>query len=157
MPRIATCLWFNGKAEEAMNFYASVFPGAEITDVMRGTEATPGETGSVLAVTLRLDDYEIIALDGGPQFSFTPAISLFVKCDNQQEVDTYWEKLLAGGQAMQCGWLTDRYGVTWQIIPAELMRMLNDPDRNRSNRVMRAMMGMVRLDIAGLRRAYDPA
>lgn len=156
MQKISPCLWFDGKAEEAMNFYMSVFKNAKIVNVMRYGEAGPGPKGSVLAVTFELEGQEFIALNGGPQFQFTPAISMFVKCQTQAEVDDYWEKLLAGGgKTQQCGWLTDRYGVSWQIVPTVLGDMLQDKDAAKSQRAMQAMMKMVKLDIAALKKAFE--
>lgn len=155
MQKISPCLWFDGKAEEATNFYCSVFKNSKVVNTMRYGDAGPGPKGSVLAVTFELEGQEFMALNGGPQFHFTPAISLFVKCQTQQEVDALWDKLLEGGQAQQCGWLTDKYGVSWQIVPTVLGEMLQDPDPQKSKRVMEAMMGMVRLDIERLKRAYD--
>jgi predicted 3-demethylubiquinone-9 3-methyltransferase (glyoxalase superfamily) len=154
---ITPCLWFDGKAEEAVEFYRSVFPETEIVTTLRYTEAGPGPVGGVLAITFRLRGEEFLALNGGPHFSFTPAISVLVRCRDQAELDLYWEKLLAGGEAMQCGWLRDRFGVTWQIVPEKLLAMHQDADRARAARVMRAMMGMVKLDIAGLEAAYRDA
>jgi predicted 3-demethylubiquinone-9 3-methyltransferase (glyoxalase superfamily) len=122
---------------------------------MRHGEAGPGAKGSVLAVTFEIDGYEVIALNGGPHYTFSPATSLFVKCQTQEEVDHYWDRLLSGGKAMQCGWLTDKFGVTWQIVPTALGEMLQDKDSAKANRVMQAMMKMVKLDIPTLKRAYD--
>jgi predicted 3-demethylubiquinone-9 3-methyltransferase (glyoxalase superfamily) len=122
---------------------------------MRYGEAGPGPKGSVLAVTFELDGQEIIALNGGPHFQFSPAISLFVKCQTQAEVDHFWDKLSAGGKTMQCGWLTDRYGIAWQIVPTALGEMLQDKDAAKSQRAMQAMLQMTKLDIAALRKAYE--
>jgi predicted 3-demethylubiquinone-9 3-methyltransferase (glyoxalase superfamily) len=155
MQRISTCLWFDGKAEEAANFYLSIFKDSKVLDTMRWRDTGPGPKGSVLAVTFEINGYEILALNGGPHYSFTPAISLFVKCQTQEEVDHYWDSLLAGGQAMKCGWLTDKFGVSWQIVPTILGEMLQDKDPAKANRVMQAMMQMVKLDIPTLKRAYD--
>ena len=156
MQKISPCLWFDGKAEEAMNFYMSVFKNGKVVNVMRYGDAGPGPKGSVLAVTFELDGQEFIALNGGPQFQFTPAISMFVKCQTQAEVDDYWEKLLAGGgKPMQCGWLTDKYGVSWQIVPTVLGDMLQSKDAAKSQRAMQAMMKMVKLDIAALKKAFE--
>ncbi|HLG89294.1 MAG TPA: VOC family protein [Alphaproteobacteria bacterium] len=153
MPKITPCLWFDGKAEEAMNFYRSIFPDTEILSVMRTSAAGPGPEGSVLAVTFRLQGQEIMGLNGGPYFSFTPAMSFFVTCDTQAEVDSFWEKLLEGGKPSQCGWLTDKYGLSWQIVPKRLGELQQDPDRAKAARVVQAMLKMVKLDIAGLERA----
>ncbi len=156
MQKIATCLWFDGKAEEAMNFYMSVFKNGNVVNVMRYGEARPGPKGSVLAVTFELEGQEFMGLNGGPHYQFTPAISMFVKCQTQAEVDDYWEKLLAGGgKPMQCGWLTDKYGVSWQIVPTALGEMLQDKDAAKSQRAMQAMLQMVKLDIAALRKAFE--
>jgi predicted 3-demethylubiquinone-9 3-methyltransferase (glyoxalase superfamily) len=155
MPTIAPFLWFDGKAEEAASFYASVFQHAKITDVMRYGEAGPGPKGSIMSMTFELEGQRFIALNGGPQFSFTPAISFFVTCETQDEVDYFWEKLSAGGATNVCGWLTDKFGLTWQIVPSVLGPMLHDKDAAKSQRVMAALMKMAKLDIAGLQRAYD--
>ncbi len=149
MRSITPFLWFNGKAEEAARFYLSIFPEGEILDTM------PGPGGSVLGVTFRLLGQTFTALNGGPQFSFTPAISFFVSCDTQEEIDRLWASLLEGGAAQQCGWLTDRYGLSWQIVPAALGEMLRDQDRPRAARVFQAMLGMVKLDIAQLQAARE--
>jgi len=156
MQKITPCLWFDGKAEEAMDFYMSIFKNSKTVTVMRCGEAGPGPQGSVLAAWFELDGQEIMALNGGPQYQFSPAISLFVTCRSQAEVDHFWEKLLAGGgKEVQCGWLTDKYGVSWQIVPSVLVPMLQDKDAAKSQRVMRAMMQMVKLDVAGLQKAYE--
>ncbi len=154
MQKITPFLWFDGKAEEAMNFYTSIFERSKVVNIMRYGEAGPGPKGTVMAATFQLDGQEFTALNGGPQFTFTPAISFFVTCETQDEVDRFWEKLVAGGQPQQCGWLTDKYGVSWQIVPRVLGEMLQDKDPAKSTRVMKAMFGMVKLDIAGLKRAY---
>ena len=155
MDRIATCLWFDGKAEEAARFYVSVFNDARIGDVMYYGDAGLGRAGSVLSVTFELEGREFIALNGGPQFSFSPAISFFIKCSTQAEVDALWDKLLAdGGAPQQCGWLTDRFGVSWQVVPTVLGKMLQDKDPAKSKRVMEAMMKMIKLDISALEKAY---
>ena len=157
MQRISTCLWFDGKAEEAANFYMSIFKDSKVIDTMRWGDANPSLKGSVLAVTFEINGYEILALNGGPNFSFTPAISLFVKCKTQEEVDHYWNRLRDGGQPMKCGWLTDKFGVSWQIVPTILGEMLQDKDPAKANRVMQAMMQMVKLDIPTLQKAYAGA
>jgi two-component system sensor histidine kinase QseC len=155
MDKIATCLWFDGNAEEAVKFYTGIFSNSRIDDVMYYGEAGPGKAGSVLSMTFHLDGREFIALNGGPQFTFTPAISMFVKCETQAEVDTLWDKLLAGGGTpVQCGWLTDRYGISWQVVPTVLGKMLRDSDPAKANRVMQAMMQMVKLDVTALEAAY---
>ena len=156
MQKIAPCLWFDGKAEEAMNFYMSVFKDSKVVNVLRSGDAGPGPKGSFLAGTVQLAGQEVMVLDRGPQYTFTPAISLFVKCATQAEVDDYWEKLLAGGgKPVQCGWLTDKYGVSWQIIPTVLLEMLQSKDAAKSARAMKAMMQMIKLDIAALKKAYE--
>lgn len=157
MPEITTFLWFDDKAEEAANFYVSIFDNSKITRVMRYGAGAPRPEGSVMTVSFELEGRDFIALNGGPHYSFTPAISLFVRCATQGEVDALWDRLVAGGKPVQCGWLQDRYGLSWQIVPTELGEMLQDKDRARASRVMQAMMGMVKLDLAALKRAYDNA
>jgi predicted 3-demethylubiquinone-9 3-methyltransferase (glyoxalase superfamily) len=153
MPQITPFLWFDGKAEEAMNFYLSIFRNARVVDVMRYGETGPGPAGSVMTATFDLDGQRFIALNGGPHFSFTPAISMFVTCETQQEVDELWDKLSAGGEAQRCGWLKDKYGLSWQIVPAVLKEMLQDRDAAKASRVMQALMTMGRIDIARLQQA----
>ena len=155
MPKIAPFLWFNNQAEEAANFYASVFPNSKIVNVSRYGEAGPGPKGSVMTVDFELDGQRVTALNGGPEFKFTEAISLYVDCKTQEEVDRYWQKLSEGGSPGPCGWLKDRYGLSWQIIPSTLGQLLNDPDRKKANRVMEAMLKMKKIDIAGLKKAYE--
>ena len=154
MQTISPCLWFDRQAEEAINYYASIFKGSRVVDVMRFGDAGPGPSGTVLAASLEMDGQTLIAMNGGPMFKFTPAISLFIHCRTQAEIDHYWSKLLAGGQAQQCGWLTDKFGVTWQVVPTMLGQMLRDPDAMRAARVMKVMLTMVKLDIAALTQAY---
>ncbi|EEA02015.1 3-demethylubiquinone-9 3-methyltransferase [Burkholderia sp. H160] len=155
MQKIAPCLWFDGNAEEAADFYTSVFPASRITTTLHYTDAGPGPEGKVLAITFEIEGQEFMALNGGPQYKFTPAISLLVHCDSQEEVDRYWSKLLdGGGEPVACGWLRDRFGVSWQITPSVLLEMVHDPDRKKASRVMAAMMKMVKLDIALLEQAY---
>ena len=155
MQKIVPFLWFDGTAEEAMNFYVSVFKRSKVVRVSRYGDAGPGPKGSVMSCTFQLEGQDFYALNGGPQFKFTPAISLFVNCETQQEVDELWEKLSAGGRADQCGWLQDKYGLSWQIIPTALGRMLNDNDAKKANAAMRAMLQMKKIDIQGLQQAYD--
>ena len=155
MQKITPFLWFDGKAEEAMRFYTSVFPDSKAGTVTRYGEAGPGPKGSVMTATFTLFGQEFIALNGGPLFPLTPAVSFVVSCDTQREVDHYWEKLSAGGQTQQCGWLTDRFGLSWQIVPTAMGRLMEGGDAARSNRVMKAMLGMTKLDIAALEKAYQ--
>lgn len=155
MPKITPFLWFDGKAEEATNFYTSIFKNSKIVSLMRYGEAGPGPKGTVMSATFQLDGQAFMALNGGPMFTFSPAISFFVNCETQQEVDELWEKLSEGGEKQRCGWLKDKYGVSWQIIPAVLGQMLQDKDAGRSKRVMTAMLQMDKIDIAGLKQAYE--
>jgi predicted 3-demethylubiquinone-9 3-methyltransferase (glyoxalase superfamily) len=156
MQKIRPFLWFDKEAEEAAEFYVSIFKNSRVLEVARYGDAGPGPAGSAMTVAFVLDGEEFIALNGGPHFRFTEAVSLFVTCEDQAEVDYFWDKLMAGGgQPVQCGWLKDRFGLSWQVVPAGLMTMLHDPDAARSERVMRAMLQMVKLDIAALQRAYD--
>lgn len=155
MQKVTPFLWFDDKAEEAMRFYTSVFPDSKAGTVTRYGEAGPGPKGSVMTATFTLLGQEFIALNGGPLFPFTPAVSFVVNCDTQREVDDYWEKLSAGGKTQQCGWLTDRFGLSWQIVPTAMGRLMEGGDAARSNRVMKAMLGMTKLDIAALEEAYQ--
>lgn len=155
--KITPCLWFDDQAEEAVAFYVSVFPHARILEVTHFGEAGPRPADMVLTVSFELEGQEYMALNGGPQYSFTPAISLVVSCESQEEVDDLWGKLTAGGQEVQCGWLTDRFGLSWQIVPRVLDEMLADEDTQKAQRVMAAMLQMIKIDIAALRRAYDGA
>ena len=155
MQKITPFLWFNNNAEEAMNFYVSIFKNAKIGSVTRYGDAGPGPKGTVMSATFQLEGQEFYALNGGPHFSFTPAISLFVSCETQQEVDELWEKLSAGGAPQQCGWLQDKYGLSWQIIPTILGKLLQDKDPAKANRVMKAMLQMTKIDIARLKQAYE--
>jgi len=155
MQKITPFLWFNNNAEEAMNFYVSIFKNSKVGNVTRYGDAGPGPKGSVMSATFQLDGQEFFALNGGPQYSFTPAISFFVNCETQQEVDELWEKLSAGGRKDRCGWLQDKYGLSWQIIPSVLGKMLGDKDPAKAKRVMQAMLQMDKLDIARLKLAYD--
>ena len=151
MSGITPCLWFDGNAEEAAKFYVSVFKDSGIMGV------TPGPTGAALVVAFRLAGVEFIALNGGPQFRFNEAVSLSVDCRSQEELDELWEKLSAGGSPGQCGWLKDRYGLSWQIVPSVLPKLLADADRDRARRVLDALMGMTKLDIRALEAAADAA
>ena len=155
MQKIAPCLWFDGQAEEATNFYVSVFKNSKVVSLTRYGEAGPGPKGTVMSAVFQLDGQEFYALNGGPQFKFSPAISLFVHCETQQEVDELWEQLSAGGKKNRCGWLDDKYGLSWQIIPTVLGEMLQDRDAAKANRVMQAMMQMDKIDIKGLQQAYN--
>lgn len=155
MQKITTFLWFDGKAEEAANFYTSIFKNSKIISKMGGNDSIPGSGGRVLGVTFQLEGQEYIALNGGPHYTFTPAISLFVSCETQEEVDEYWDKLSAGGAPVQCGWLTDKYGLSWQIVPTILSKLMSDPDPEKAARVAGAMMKMIKLDINALKAAYD--
>ncbi|WP_030172196.1 VOC family protein [Spirillospora albida] len=152
---ITTCLWFDDQAEEAVDHYTSIFPDGRIGQVIRNTDATPGETGAVMAIEFEINGSSFMALNGGPLFTFSEAVSFQVFCDDQAEVDSYWSRLGEGGEESQCGWLKDRYGVSWQIIPTAYMEMVADPDPAKVARVLDAMMKMVKLDIAALRKAYD--
>lgn len=155
MQKIRPFLWFDTKAEEAANLYVSIFKNSRVTGVTRYGAAGPGPVGSVMTVEFELDGQEFIALNGGPHFHFTEAVSMFVTCQDQAEVDYFWEKLIAGGgEPSQCGWLKDRFGLSWQIVPALLMTLLHDPDREKSARVMQAMLQMRKIDIAALQQAY---
>ncbi len=149
MQKITPFLWFDGNAEEAMNFYVSIFKNSKILSINRNDEE------KVSGGRFQLDGQEFMALNGGPHFTFSPAISFFVDCASQQEVDELWERLSAGGTKQRCGWLQDKFGVSWQIIPTTLGELLNDDDPVKSERVWEAMMGMEKLEIAGLRKAYD--
>ena len=155
MQKITPFLWFDRQAEEAANFYVSIFNNSRIKTVSRYAEGAPGPKGTVMSVTFQLEGQDFMALNGGPLFTFTPAISLFVSCETQQEIDELWEKLTAGGEEVRCGWLKDKYGLSWQIIPTALSQMLQDPDPEKSKRVMQALMQMNKLDIATLKRAYE--
>lgn len=155
MQKIIPCLWFDNQAEEAMHFYTSIFKNAKVGNITRYGEAGPGPAGSVLTASFELEGQQFVALNGGPEFTFTPAISFFVNCETQEEVDELWEKLSEGGEEVECGWLKDKYGVSWQIIPTILVEMLNDADPQRSQRVMQAMLQMKKIDIQTLKQAYE--
>ena len=155
MQKMTPCLWFDTEGEEAATFYTSVFPNSRILSVSRYGDAGPQPAGSVMTVNFELDGVAFVALNGGPAFSFSEAISFQVSCGSQEEVDTYWEKLTDGGEEGQCGWLKDKYGVSWQIIPSALFDLLGDPDPGRSQRAMEAMLTMRKLDIDVMREAAD--
>jgi len=157
MPKITPFLWFNSNAEEAANFYASVFKNSKVKAVTRYSGAGPGPKGSVMTVNFELDGQEFTALNGGPQFTFTEAVSFVVNCDTQQDVDYYWEKLTAGGQESQCGWLKDKYGLSWQIVPKALPRLLQQTDPKKAQRVVQALLQMKKLDVGALERAAQDA
>ena len=155
MQKITPFLWFDSKAEEAANFYVSIFKNSKILSISRYGEAGPGPKGTVMVVRFQLDGQEFLALNGGPQFTFSPAISLVANCETQQEVDELWEKLSAGGKKQNCGWLTDKYGLSWQVVPTLVGKLMQDKDAEKTKRVMQAIMQMNKLEIAGLKRAYD--
>lgn len=156
MPKISPFLWFNDQAEEAANFYCSVFKNSKILHVSRYGDAGPGPKGSAMVVDFELDGQRFLALNGGPQYKFSEAISFSVECETQQEVDEFWNKLTGnGGEPGPCGWLKDKYGLSWQVNPTILGRMLSDPDPERSKRVMEAMLKMKKIVIADLQKAYD--
>jgi predicted 3-demethylubiquinone-9 3-methyltransferase (glyoxalase superfamily) len=157
MQKIIPFLWFDNQAEEAVKLYTSIFKNSSIGTVARYGEAGPGPAGTVMMVTFQLDGQEFMALNGGPQFSFTPAISFYVNVESQEELDAYWDRLCEGGEPVQCGWLKDRYGISWQIVPTVLGELMNSGDPERSKRVTAAMLQMVKLDIETLKRAYDQA
>ena len=156
MQKIVTFLWFDNQAEEAANLYVSVFKNSKITSVSRYGDAGPGPKGAAMVVVFELEGQRFMALNGGPHYSFTPAISLLVNCETQSEVDGFWDKLLAGGgKPSRCGWLQDKYGLSWQIIPSALGKLMSDPDPEKSKRVMQAMLQMEKIEIAKLQQAYD--
>jgi predicted 3-demethylubiquinone-9 3-methyltransferase (glyoxalase superfamily) len=155
MQKIKTFLWFDDKAEEAAKFYVSIFKNSKIGEVSRYQEGSPGPVEKVMTVNFELDGQEFIALNGGPEFRFTEAISLFVDCATQAEVDELWDKLSEGGEKGQCGWLKDKYGLSWQIVPTALGRLLGAKDPEKAKRVMQAMLQMTKIDVAALERARD--
>jgi predicted 3-demethylubiquinone-9 3-methyltransferase (glyoxalase superfamily) len=155
VPRITPNLWFDTQGLEAAEFYVSVFPNSKVTTVTHYGEAGPGEPGGVLTVSFELDGQEYTAINGGPMFTFDEAISLLISCKDQEEVDYYWEKLTEGGEESQCGWLKDKFGLSWQVCPAGWEAILNDPDPARAARATQAMLGMKKLDIAALQAAAD--
>lgn len=155
MQKITPFLWFDDKAEEAMDFYTSVFKNSKVLSVMRYGKAGPGTEGTVMSATFQLEGQEFIVLNGGPQFTFTPAISFFVNCETQEEVDELWDKLSKGGDEQGPGWVKDKYGLSWQIVPTILGELLSDPDQKKSQRVMEAMLQMSKIDIETLRQAYN--
>jgi predicted 3-demethylubiquinone-9 3-methyltransferase (glyoxalase superfamily) len=155
MPRITPNLWFDTAGEQAAEFYVSVFPNSEITAVTHYNEAGPRPAGTVLTVDFVLDGQAFTAINGGPQFTFDEAISMLVDCADQEEIDYYWEKLSDGGEEGPCGWLKDKFGLSWQIVPPGMTEMLNDPDTARGERAMKAMLGMKKIDLAALEAAAD--
>jgi len=155
MQKITPFLWFDGKAEEAANFYTSIFKNSKIGKVNRYGNHGPGPKGTVMIATFQLDGQDFIALNGGPQFTFTPAISFVVNYETQEEVDDLWEKLSEGGRKNRCGWLQDKFGVSWQIVPTALPKLMSDPDREKTSRVMQALMQMDKIDIKGLEEAFQ--
>jgi predicted 3-demethylubiquinone-9 3-methyltransferase (glyoxalase superfamily) len=155
MQKIHPFLWFDNQAEDAMNFYVSIFKNSKVGKVVRYGEAGPGPKGSVMTATFELEGQPFTALNGGPHFKFNEAISFVVDCKSQAEVDELWEKLSAGGEPGQCGWLKDKFGLSWQIVPSVLMELLSDPDPEKSQRVMTAMLKMTKIEIATLKQAYQ--
>jgi len=155
MPKITPFLWFDNQAEEAMNFYTSIFKNSRKGAISRCGEGGPGPKGSVMSVTFQLEGQDFMALNGGPHFSFTPAISMFVSCETQAEVDHFWEKLSEGGSRERCGWLKDKFGLSWQIVPSLLGKLLGDKNPAKSSSVMKAMLQMDKLDSARLQQAYE--
>jgi predicted 3-demethylubiquinone-9 3-methyltransferase (glyoxalase superfamily) len=155
MQKITPFLTFSSEAEEAMNFYVGIFKNAKVLSVNRYPKGSPAPEGSVMTASFELNGLKFVALNAGPMFKFSPATSFVVDCDNQAEVDYYWEKLGEGGKPNRCAWLDDKFGVTWQIVPKQLGQLLSDPDPVKAGRVMQAMMQMGKIDIAGLQRAYD--
>ena len=155
MQKITPFLWFDGNAEEAMNFYTSIFKDAKISNVVRYGKGGPAPEGTVLTASFELFGQNFVALNGGPQFKFTEAVSFVVNCESQAEVDYYWEALSEGGEESRCGWLKDRFGLSWQVVPTILSKLLGDKDAKKAGRVMQAMMKMDKIDIATLQKAYD--
>ncbi|HUK82007.1 MAG TPA: VOC family protein [Verrucomicrobiae bacterium] len=159
MQKITACLWFDDNAEEAAEFYTAIFPNSKVTGISRygeaGAKVAGRPKGSVLVITFRLDGQEFMALNGGPQFKFNEAVSFVVNCKTQAELDRYWKKLSAGGEEVQCGWLTDKFGVSWQIVSTVVAKMMQDKDGEKSNRVMQAVLRMKKLDIKKLKTAYS--
>ena len=155
MQKITPFLWFDNNAEEAMNFYVSIFKNSKVVSVARYGDAGPGPKGSVMTANFQLNGQEFVALNGGPQFKFTEAISFVVNCETQEEVDEFWDKLTEGGEESMCGWLKDKYGLSWQIVPSILVKLLQDKDPVKAKRVMEAMLQMNKIDINKLKQAYE--
>jgi predicted 3-demethylubiquinone-9 3-methyltransferase (glyoxalase superfamily) len=157
MQTIATCLWFDDNAEEAVGFYVSLFEGARVTGTTRYPEGAPGPAGSVLTITFELAGQRFVALNGGPRFTFSPAMSIVARCVDQAEIDRLWDRLSEGGEQQRCGWLVDRFGVSWQIEPSDIDELLSDDDPARAQRVMKAILAMDKLDVQAIRDAARPA
>lgn len=157
MPRIIPNLWFDAQSQEAAEFYCSVFPNSKVTNITYYGEAGPGPAGTVLTVDFELDGQKFTAINGGPQFTFDEAVSFLIECADQEEIDAYWAALIAGGEESQCGWLKDRYGLSWQVVPAGWEELLNDPDPARAQRAVAAMLGMQKIEIAAIQAAADQA
>lgn len=157
MPKLKPFLWFDNQAEEAANFYVATFPNSKILQAARYGDAGPGPKGSVMTIEFALDGKEFVALNGGPQFKFTEAVSFVIDCKNQEEVDRYWEQLSQGGQPGPCGWVKDKFGLSWQVVPTVMAELLSGTDPTRSKRAMEAMFKMTKLDIATLQQAYNGA
>jgi predicted 3-demethylubiquinone-9 3-methyltransferase (glyoxalase superfamily) len=155
MQKISPFLWFDNEAEEAMNHYVSIFKNSKAGSITRYGDAGPGPKGSVMTASFELEGQQFTALNGGPQFKFTEAVSFVVSCETQEEVDRLWDKLSEGGQTQQCGWLKDKFGLSWQIVPSVLIEMMKDPDPQKSQRVMEAMLQMTKIEIARLKQAYE--
>ena len=155
MQKITPYLWFDNQAEEAVKFYTSIFKNSQILNMSRLPAEAPGQPGPVITATFQVEGQTFMALNGGPMYKFTEAVSFFVSCKSQEEVDYYWDRLLEGGEAQMCGWLKDKFGLSWQIIPEALMQLMGDPDPEKARRVMEAMLKMVKIDIAGLKQAYE--
>ncbi len=155
MKKVKPCLWFNYNADEALEFYAKVFKNFEVTNVSKYGPNQGGPEGATLTADFRIEDQEFMALNGGPNFAFTEAISIMVFCDDQEEVDRYWNMLTEGGAEVQCGWLKDKFGLSWQIVPKRFMELLKSPDKAKKDKMMSAMMKMVKLDIAELEKAME--
>jgi predicted 3-demethylubiquinone-9 3-methyltransferase (glyoxalase superfamily) len=153
--KITPFLWFDHQAEEAAAFYTAIFPNSKIVKVVRCSPAGPGAVGSALTVEFQLQGQTFVALNGGPHFTFTEAVSFVVNCETQEEVDAYWEKLSAGGAEVECGWVKDKFGLSWQIVPNLLPKLLSDPDPEKAGGVMKSMLSMKKIDIRGLQQAYD--
>jgi predicted 3-demethylubiquinone-9 3-methyltransferase (glyoxalase superfamily) len=151
--KVTPFLWYTDQAEEAAKFYTSIFKNSKISSITRYGEGGPGPKGSVMTVAFQLEGQEFVALNGGPIFKFTPAVSFVIHCETQEEVDSFWEKLSAGGKADRCGWLTDKFGLSWQVVPKALVELLSDPDPAKSKRVMEAMLQMTKIDIPTLKKA----